>query len=74
VALGAALGDGALAEVGGATTAAELASALARGEEVEIAGPGAGSPRQPRRVSAATMQIERNAPEKCLLLVALMLA
>ena len=73
VALGAALGGGAVTEAGGATTAAELACALAKGEDVETAGPGAGSPRQPRRVSVARMQIQRNAPEKCLSLVAFML-
>jgi hypothetical protein len=72
-ALGAALGDGALAETGGATTATELACALAAIEDVDTAGPGAGSALQPRRDSAATMQTERNAPTKCLLLVAFML-
>lgn len=73
MALGTALGNGALAEMGGATTATELACALAEGDDVETAWPGAGSPRQPTCVSAARMQTRRNAPQNRLLLVAFML-
>jgi hypothetical protein len=59
-----ALGDGVRAETDGATSAVELAGALAAVEEVETAGPGAGSPLQPKHVSAARMQAERNVAAK----------
>jgi hypothetical protein len=67
-----ALGDGVRAETDGATSAVELAGALAAVEEVETAGPGAGSPLQPKHISAARMQAERNVAAKRLLLLACM--